>query len=43
MRISVAATPPTKKNAVMATAYRIAMRLWSCVVSHERRVMPAPR
>ena len=43
MRMSVAAAPPMKKNAVIATAYRIAIRLWSCVVSHDRSVTPAVR
>ena len=34
-RTSVIATPPMKKKIVMVIAYRIAMRLWSVVVSHD--------
>ena len=42
-RISAAAAPPMKKNAVIATAYSTAIRLWSRVVSHERSVNPSVR
>ena len=38
MRITVAAAPPMKNKAVIAIAYRIAMRLWSWVVSHDLSV-----
>ena len=34
-RISVAAAPPMKKNNVIEIMYRIAIRLWSVVSSHD--------
>ena len=42
-RISIANTPPRKKNSVMPIRYRMAMRLWSLVSSHELSVCPSAR
>src|ERR1700743_3333542 len=39
-RTSVIAMPPMKKKIVIVIAYRIAMRLWSVVISHDFSVMP---